>query len=77
MRAPYLVAVLTGPDAVERQRRTMEHLPWSEHYHATLAGGLLTLRLVGEVEDIGTEPPESLGERSLRQLFETGQIGEL
>jgi hypothetical protein len=74
---PYLVAVLTGPDAVDRQRRTMEHLPWSEHYHATRGDESLLLRLVGEVEDIGVEPPESLGERSLRELFETGQIGEL
>ena len=74
---PYLVAVLTGPDAVERQGRTMQHLPWSEHYHATRSGDSLRLQLVGEVEDIGVEPPESLGERSLRELFETGQIGEL
>ena len=71
---PYLIAILTGEDAVERQRKTMAYLPWSEHYHARLADDCLVLTLVGEVEDIGVEPPEALGERSLRQLFESGEI---
>jgi len=71
---PYLVAVLTGPDAVDRQCRTLDHLPWSEHYHARWEDGALRLTLVAEREDIGVEPPESLGERSLRQLFDSGDL---
>ena len=74
---PYLVAVLTGPDAIERQRKTVDQLPWSEHYHATRKDDRLNLKLVAEVEDIGAEPPESLGERSLRQLFESGELDRL
>jgi hypothetical protein len=71
---PYLVAVLTGPDAAERQARTLDHLPWSEHYHARREGVRLELRLVAEREDIGVEPPESLSERTLRRLFEAGGL---
>jgi hypothetical protein len=71
---PYLVAVLTGPDAVERQHRALEHLPWSEHYRGRWDGDRLALALVAEREDTGVEPPASLGERSLRQLFESGEL---
>ena len=71
---PYLIAILTGPDAMERQRKAMKHLPWSEHYRGRLEGDCVTLTMLGEVEDIGVEPPESIGERSLRQLFESGEI---
>jgi len=74
---PYLVAVLTGPDAAERQRRAQGHLPWSEHYHARREGDQLRLTLLAEVEDIGAEPPEALGERSLRALFESGELDRL
>ena len=72
---PYLVAVLTGPDAAERQGRTLDHLPWCEHYRARRDGGRLVLTLVAEREDLGVEPPASLGERSLRQLFDSGELG--
>lgn len=71
---PYLVAVLTGPDAAERQCRTLDRLPWSEHYLARREGDVLRLTLVAEREDIGVEPPASLGERSLRQLFDSGEL---
>jgi hypothetical protein len=71
---PYLVAVLTGPDAAERQGRTLERLPWSEHYHARRAGDRLELRLVAEREDLGVDPPATLGERTLRRLFEAGDL---
>lgn len=74
---PYLIAILTGPDAMVRQRKAMAHLPWSEHYHGKLEGSRLTLTLQGEVEDIGIEPPETLGERSLRSLFESGELADL
>jgi hypothetical protein len=74
---PYLVAVLTGPDAMERQHMAMKHLPWSEHYHGRLDGDCVTLTLIGEVENIDVEPPESIGERSLRRLFESGEILDL
>jgi hypothetical protein len=74
---PYLVAVMTGPDAADRQRRTLDHLPWAEHYHGRWENGGLRLTLVAEREDIGVEPPESLGERSLRQLFESGDLQRL
>jgi len=74
---PYLVAILTGPDAMVRQRKAMAHLPWSEHYHGRLEGGSLTLTLEGEVEDIGVDPPETLGERTLKRLFESGEIAAL
>lgn len=71
---PYLIAILTGPDAMERQRKAMKILPWSEHYRGRIDGDCVTLTLLGEVEDIDVEPPESIGERSLRQLFESGEI---
>lgn len=71
---PYLVAVLTGPDAAERQGRALDHLPWSEHYHASRNGDRLALRLVAEREDLGVDPPASLGERTLRRLFEAGDL---
>ena len=71
---PYLIAILTGPDAQERQRKAMKYLPWSEHYHGRIDGDCLTLNMLGEVEDIDVELPESIGERSLRQLFESGEI---
>jgi len=71
---PYLVAVLTGPDAADRQCRALDHLPWSEHYLGHWDGSVLKLTLVAEREDIGVEPPASLGERSLRQLFDSGDL---
>ena len=71
---PYLVAVLTGPDAADRQCRALDHLPWSEHYLGHWDGSVLKLTLVAEREDIGAEPPASLGERSLRQLFDSGDL---
>ena len=74
---PYLIAILTGPDARERQRKAMDYLPWSEHYQGVLEDDCLTLYFNGEVEDIGVEPPETLGERSLRRLFESGEIADL
>jgi hypothetical protein len=72
---PYLIAILTGPDAEARQSKVTAHLPWSEHYRARREGDCLTLALVDEVEDIDVESPASLGERSLRQLFDSGEIG--
>ena len=73
---PYLIAILTGADAAARQGKVKGHLPWSEHYRGRRTGDRLTLALVDEVEDIDVEPPASLGERSLRQLFASGQIGD-
>lgn len=73
---PYLVAILTGADAKERQRKVMKYLPWSEHYHGRVEGDCVWLKLLGEVEDIDVEPPESVGERSLRKLFESGEIAD-
>lgn len=74
---PYLVAVLTGPDAMERQQKAMMHLPWSEHYRGRLEGDCVTLTMIAEVEDIDLESPEPIDERSLRQLFESGEIRDL
>lgn len=74
---PFLIAILTGADAEARQRKAMQHLPWSEHYHGRLDGDSVTLTFIDEVQDIDVEPPEALGERSLRSLFESGEIHEL
>ena len=74
---PYLVVVLTGPDAMQRQHTAMKYLPWSEHYRGRLDGDCVTLTLMGEVEDIDVDAPEAIGERSLRRLFETGEILDL
>ena len=71
---PFLVAILTGADAEERQRKAMKYLPWSEHYRGRLEGNGVVLTFIDETEDLDIEPPGSLGERSLRQLFESGEI---
>ena len=74
---PYLIAILTGPDAKARQSKAMRYLPWSEHYHCRIDGDRVRLRLMDAVEDIDVEPPASIGERSLRKLFESGKIVDL
>lgn len=71
---PFLITILTGPDAQKRQHKAMNYLPWSEHYHCRLEGDCVALTFIGETEDLDTELPEPLGERSLRQLFESGEI---
>ena len=55
----------------------MQHLPWSEHYLGRLEGDCVTLTMLGKVEDIDVEPPESIGEWSLRRLCESGEILDL
>ena len=55
----------------------MKFLPWSEHYHGRLEGGCITLEMLGEVEDIDVELLKSIGERSQRQLFESGETLDL
>ena len=52
----------------------MKYLPWSEHYRGRIEGDCIMLKMLGEVEDIDVELPDSIGERSLRQLFESGEI---
>lgn len=74
---PYLIAILTGADAAQRQRKAMRHLPWSEHYRGRLEGDGVTLDFIGEVQDIDVDPPASLEERSLRRLFESGELQDL
>lgn len=74
---PFLIAILTGEDAGERQRKAMRHLPWSEHFSATLDGGLLTLTFICEVQHLDVESPESIEDRSLKQLFESGELHDL
>ncbi len=71
---PYLIAILTGKDARTRQRKAMQYLPWSEHYHGRIEGDCVSLTSLGDVEDIDVEPPESISARSLRKLFESGEI---
>ena len=74
---PFLIAILTGPDAEARQRKAMQHLPWSEHYHGRIDGNAVVLSFIDEVQEIDAEPPEALGERSLRSLLESGEIHDL
>jgi hypothetical protein len=74
---PFLIAILSGPDADERQRRAMKHLPWSEHYRGRREASKVTLNFIGESEDVDVDPAESLATRSLRQLFETGEVDDL
>lgn len=71
---PFLVAILTGPDARERQQKVMQRLPWSEHYRCRKEADDLVLTFIVETQDVDAEPPDSLGERSLRKLFESGEI---
>ncbi len=74
---PYLIAILTGANAAQRQRRAMQYLPWSEHYHGRRDDDGVTLDFIGEAQDVDVEPPEALEERSLRRLFQTGEIQDL
>jgi hypothetical protein len=74
---PYLIAILTGADAAQRQRRAMQHLPWSEHYRGRRDDDSVTLYFIGEAQDVDVVPPEALEERSLRRLFQTGEIQDL
>lgn len=74
---PFLIAILTGKDAAERQRKAMRHLPWSEHFSATRHGDRVTLTFLCEVQDLDVEPPEAIGERSLKLLFESGELHDL
>jgi hypothetical protein len=62
---------------MERQQKAMKHLPWSEHYRGRLEGDCVTLTMIAEVEDIDLESPEPIDERSLRRLFESGEIRDL
>lgn len=74
---PFLIAIMTGNDARERQQKVMRHLPWSEHYSASLDGDHLTLTFIGDVQDADGALDEVLGERSLKQLFESGELKDL
>ena len=74
---PFLVAIMTGADAEERQSKAMRYLPWSEHYRGRREDGRIILRFIEQTEDTDADPSATLGERSLRQLFESGEINDL
>ena len=74
---PFLIAILTGADAAQRQRKAMQHLPWSEHYYGRRDDDGVTLDFIGEAQDVDVEPAEALEERSLRRLFQSGEIQDL
>ena len=71
---PFLVAFFTGPDASERQQKVMQHLPWSEHYQCRKEQDHLVLTFLAESQDVDNATAGPLGERSLRSLFESGEI---
>ena len=71
---PYLVVVLTGDDAANRQQIAMKYLPWSEHYRACLRGGIIEMVFVAEVEQPEIDSSEELEERRLVQLFQAGEL---
>jgi hypothetical protein len=71
---PYLVVLLVGEGAEQRQRKAAQYLPWSEHFQVEIGDERIRLRFLSESEQPEIEPPEPLTERSLRELFRTGEL---
>jgi len=73
---PYLVAILTGVDAAQRQQQAMRYLPWSEHYSASREGDSLQLQFVSGIEEPEIEAHDAFRGhgRTLVELFKSGEI---
>jgi len=71
---PYLVVLFQGRDSVERCRRALTLLAWSEGYAVEITGSAIRLRLVDYSEDIGDEADPSAHGRTLQDLLRSGEL---
>jgi hypothetical protein len=71
---PYLVALFQGKDSVDRCRRALTLLAWSEGYAVEITASAIRLRLVDYTEDLGDEGEPSAHARTLQDLLRSGEL---
>lgn len=71
---PYLLVFFIGDDARQRQRVAVRHLPWSEHYRASISDGVIHLEFIEQAEQPQEGGAEVMGERTLRALLRAGEL---